>query len=107
MNYFIPINIAIPLGLIINELITNSLKHTFPDYRSGEISIDFHQKEDSLELSVKDEGIGFPEDLDYRSTRSLGLQLINSLTEQIDGQVEMDGNNGTSFKITFKNQNNE
>jgi PAS domain S-box-containing protein len=100
---FVDINIAIPLGLIINELITNSLKHAFPKGRGGEITLDFHKKEDSFELTVKDNGIGFPEDLDYRSTSSLGLQLVNSLTEQIDGKVEMDGSNGTCFKITFQN----
>ncbi len=98
---FVDINIAIPLGLIINELITNSLKHAFPDGRGGEITLDFHKKEDLFELTVKDDGVGFPEDLDYRSTSSLGLQLVNSLTEQIDGEVKLEGTNGTCFKITF------
>ncbi len=100
---FIDINNAIPLGLIINELITNSLKYAFPEGRDGEITLDFHKKEDLFELTVKDDGVGFPEDLNYRSTSSLGLQLVNSLTEQINGEVKLEGTNGTCFKITFKN----
>lgn len=102
-DIFLDINMAIPLGLIVNELITNSLKHAFPDGRNGEITIDFHEKGDLYELNVKDNGIGFPEDLDYRKTGSLGLQLVNSLTDQIDGEVEMNGSPGSSFKISFKN----
>jgi PAS domain S-box-containing protein len=100
-NILLDINTAIPLGLIVNELITNSLKYAFPDGKPGKINVDFHTQDDHYEFTVKDNGIGFPEDLDYQNTDSLGLQLINSLNSQIDGGIELDRNNGTEFKIKF------
>lgn len=101
-DIFLDINTAIPLGLIINELITNSLKHAFSEGKKGEINIDFHKKDDNYEFILKDDGIGFPEDLDFKNTDSLGLQLVNSFTDQIDGKIELNSTNGTEFKITFK-----
>jgi len=103
-DILLDINTAIPLGLIVNEIITNSLKHAFPDGMSGEIFVDFHPINEHYEFTVKDDGIGFPEDLDYMNTDSLGLQLVTSLTDQIDGEIELDRNNGTEFKITFKEE---
>ncbi|MCE5214816.1 MAG: PAS domain S-box protein [Methanobacterium sp.] len=93
------INTAIPLSLIVNELVTNSLKHAFPEDRTGDIEIDFHSKDDKYELIVKDNGVGLPEDLDYTRTDSLGMQLVTSLTAQIDGEIEMERTEGTTFKI--------
>ena len=95
------INTSIPLGLIVNELVTNSLKHAFPPGKSGEIDIQFHIQDDKYILEVKDNGIGFPKDINYQNTDSLGLRLINSLTEQIDGEIEFNNTSGTSFKIIF------
>jgi len=101
-SIMLDINTAIPLGLIVNELISNSMKHAFPDERKGEINIDFHKdKENVLKLTVNDDGIGFPEALDFRNTESLGLQLVNNLTQQINGEIELDRTDGTTFKITF------
>ena len=100
-NIFIDINTTVPLGLIVNELITNSIKHAFPEGKSGKVNIDFLHKDDHYEFTVKDNGIGFPEDLDFRNTDSLGLQMVNSLTEQIDGKIELNNNHGTEFQITF------
>jgi len=100
-NIMLDINTAIPLGLIVNELVSNSMKHAFPNGRNGELNIDFHTKDDNLVLMVSDDGVGFPEDLDYKNTDSLGLQLVNSLTGQIDGNIELDRSKGTAFKITF------
>jgi signal transduction histidine kinase len=88
--------------LIVNELITNSIKHGFPNWRKGKINIDFYLKNDHYEFAVKDNGIGFPEDINFQNTNSLGLQIVNSLTEQIDGEIELNKGNGTEFKITFK-----
>lgn len=99
---FLDINTAIPLGLIVNELITNSLKHAFPTDMTGEININFHSKDNQYEFIMKDNGIGFPENINFANTDSLGLQIINSLTKQIDGNIELDQSNGTEFKITFK-----
>jgi two-component sensor histidine kinase len=101
-DIFLDINTAIPLGLIVNELVTNSLKHAFPEGNSGEINVDFHPIDDYYEFTVKDNGVGFPEDIDYQNTESLGLQIVTSLTDQIDGEITLDRNNGTKFKITFK-----
>jgi PAS domain S-box-containing protein len=101
-NILLDINTAIPLGLIVNELITNSLKHAFPEGKKGEINVNFHPKDDHYEFTVKDNGLGFPKHIDFQNTDSLGLQIVNSLIGQIDGDIELDRNNGTEFKINFK-----
>ena len=98
----IDINTAIPLGLILNELITNSMKHAFPDGREGTISISFGKKDDGFILNVSDDGVGFPAGLDYTKTDSLGMQLVSSLTSQINGTIELDRDHGTKFTIIFK-----
>jgi PAS domain S-box-containing protein len=100
-DVMLDINTSIPLGLIVNELVTNSLKHAFPPGTSGEINIKFHTTDDKYQLEVKDNGIGFPKDVDYKNTESLGLRLVTSLTEQIDGEIGFSNSLGTSFKIIF------
>jgi two-component sensor histidine kinase len=98
---------AVPCGLIINELVSNAVKHAFPSQPSepaAEIDIDFHSdNEDHYVLSVSDNGVGFPQGIDFRSTASLGLQLVVMLTEQLNGTVELDKNydTGTRFIIRF------
>ena len=96
-------DIAIPLGLILNELLTNSLKYAFPpnSIHKGNINVSLFRKDNDYTLCVADDGIGFPENIDLASTDSLGLQLITTLTNQIDGKIYLDQNNGTSFKIDF------
>ena len=96
------INTGIPLGLIINELLTNSLKYAFPDDRNGIITIIFSKTDDKFTLIIKDDGIGFPQSFDLKNTESLGLELVNNLTRQIDGVVELDYVDGTEFRITFE-----
>jgi two-component sensor histidine kinase len=96
------INTMIPLGLIVNELLSNCLKHAFPDDRSGQIEIGFHYNHPKYRLSVNDNGVGFPENLDYKNTKSLGLRLVNILTDQIDGNIELKRDNGTEFTIEFE-----
>ena len=96
------IDAAIPCGLIMNELISNSLKYAFSERKEGEICIDFGSDNDgTFILTVSDNGVGFPEDLDFRSTGSLGLQLVRMLTEQFNGTIELDRSSGTKFKIKF------
>ncbi|MCI0453431.1 MAG: GAF domain-containing protein [Candidatus Dadabacteria bacterium] len=103
------VNTAIPCGLIINELISNSLKHAFRRRKRGEIRIDFRPdislKGDNnnhiYTLTVSDNGVGFPKDLNFRNTKSLGLQLVNALTNQIGGVIRLNRRNGTTFKIRF------
>jgi two-component sensor histidine kinase len=93
---------AIPCGLIINELVSNSLKHAFPKERSGEITIEMIKTSaNQTTLTVRDNGIGLPEHVDFRNSPSLGLDLVNSLVQQLSGSVELDRRDGTAFKITF------
>ncbi|MCX9083368.1 MAG: PAS domain S-box protein [Candidatus Methanoperedens sp.] len=103
-NISLDINAAIPCGLIINELLTNSLKHAFPEGEKGEIKISIQSlNEKTIELVVGDNGKGIPEDVDLRTTKSLGLQLVAMLAEnQLHGEILLDRNNGTEFTITFK-----
>jgi len=101
----IKINIAIasPLGLIINELITNSLKYAFLDDRKGEIDIAIKRVDgNDIELIIMDNGIGMGENFDWRKADSLGLKLVTTLVEdQLDGSISMDNKNGTKFIIKF------
>ena len=93
---------AISCGLIVNELVSNSLKHAFPEDRKGEICINFHSDNDRYSLIVSDNGIGFPKDLDFRETQTLGLQLVCTLVDQLGGSIKLNRDGGTQFKITFK-----
>lgn len=97
-DVFIDLDTSIPLGLIVNELVTNSLKHAFQG-KPGEISIDLHSIDDNqYTLTVADNGTGLPEGFDF-NTETLGLQLVNGLVKQLDGTIELDSSNGTRFKI--------
>ena len=96
------INSAIPCGLIINELVSNALKYAFPDDMKGEINISLHTDEENNHvLTVSDNGIGFPGKIDFRNTKTFGLQLVNILVDQLHSTVELDREGGTSIKITF------
>lgn len=96
------IDTAIPCSLMINELVTNSLKYAFPPGKSGEILIELNAKNANyLTLIIRDNGIGFPQELDFRNTESLGLQLVVTLTNQLKGTLELNRNMGTEFKINF------
>ena len=101
-NVMVDVNNAVPLGLIINELVTNCLKYAFPDDRNGIISIKFHKDDDEYLLEVSDNGIGIPEDFDIEKSDSLGMLLITSLTSQIQGELEVQRSPGTTFRIKFK-----
>ncbi|WP_370273672.1 PAS domain-containing protein [Methanosarcina sp. MSH10X1] len=123
---FLGMDTAVPLGIIINELVSNSLKHAFPQDRKGEIRIKLCRAEEKdknksisnstnnidakssvdksnqYSLVVSDNGLGFPENLDFRNTGSLGLQLVNILVEQLEGTIELQKGAGTTFKILFE-----
>ena len=97
---------ATNVGLIINELISNSIKHAFPDGKEGKISISFDVDDKGLyTLLVKDNGVGLPPDFDYEGSDTLGIKLVSTLVEQIEGTMEVDKTCGTSFKIKFKKRN--
>ncbi|MBU4608001.1 MAG: sensor histidine kinase, partial [Methanobacterium sp.] len=95
------IDTAIPLGLIINELISNSLKYAFPDKREGELFIHLEKAGEKFKLVVADDGIGFPDNVDFENTTTLGLQLVNKLTQQLDGSITLDNKKGSKFTIKF------
>lgn len=98
---FLDVDTAIPCGLIVNELLSNSLKHGFPGDRSGKISVTFQHLQDEYVLTISDNGIGFPSSLDFKKSASLGLQLVETLTNQLMGSIEMEGSNGSTFTIRF------
>ncbi len=104
-DIFLSMDKAIPCGLIINELVLNAIKYAFPNGRKGEIRIDLRSDHhDELTLTVSDNGIGLPKDFDMRATESLGLQLVDTLTVQLGGKIELHQEDGMEFKIRFKGE---
>ncbi|MBL0174464.1 MAG: PAS domain S-box protein [Ignavibacteria bacterium] len=98
------IDAAIPCGLIINELVSNALKYAFPDGREGKLSVVFARgDEGQLRLTVSDDGIGMASDISMENSKTLGLRLISILIRQLGGTVQLDGSNGTTFRIEFAN----
>ncbi|AKB58187.1 PAS domain S-box protein [Methanosarcina barkeri] len=116
-NILLDMDTAIPLGIIVNELVSNSLKYAFPDRENGEIQIKFHKngengsiieeskneeyKSTSFILTISDNGVGISEDLNIKELDSLGLQLVTFLVDQLDGELELKKSNGTEFIIRF------
>jgi len=100
----VPIDYAIPCGLIVNELISNSFKHAFPGDKKGEIRIGLKSQDDKeIEILVTDNGVGMPKDFKYREANSFGIQTIIALTEhQLQGKLNLNTDKGTEFQIRFK-----
>ncbi len=98
---FLNLDSAIPCGLIVNELITNAFKYAFPADRQGEIIVKLKETERKITLSVADNGVGINNQIDYKTTESLGFQLINSLVTQIDGELIYNNSNGTMFTVSI------
>jgi two-component sensor histidine kinase len=93
---------AIPVSLILNELISNAFKHAFPGARSGSILIEGgHGKDGSIFISVRDDGAGMPEQIAADRPKSLGLEIVKILTRQLKGALEIDRTQGTRFRINF------
>ena len=101
-NVMLPIDTAIPCGLIINELVTNALKYAFPGASKGEIKIEMSQTKQGIRLLFEDNGIGFPKDVDFSNSGTLGLKLIHLLVKQLDGSIEQFINGGTRYAIRLK-----
>ena len=95
------LDMAIPCGLIVNELITNALKYAFDEKEEGVVKIGLKQESELIKLSISDDGKGFPENINFRETSSLGMQLVISLVEQIDGEILLNSEKGTQYTITF------
>ena len=94
-------------GLIINELVSNALKHAFPDGRVGHVRVELRPLRGQRHvLVVSDDGVGLPPNLDLERADSLGLQLVHDLTEQLHGTVAVNRDSGTTFTITFEEAGN-
>lgn len=107
-SIYLSTDLAIPLGLIINELVSNSLKYAFPDGRKGKISLKVKPCNDGkIKLLVTDDGIGLPENFDIEQITSLGLQLVRSLVNQLNGEIILNGKDGTQFEIIFSKEDNK
>jgi two-component sensor histidine kinase len=99
---WIAVRNAVPCGLLVNELLSNSLKYAFPGDRGGEITITLRATSDGhAVLVVADTGVGFPADTDFHRTGSLGLQLVCLLTEQLGGTIALDTASGTQWTLRF------
>ena len=99
----VPIDIAIPCGLLLNELISNCLKHAFKSSTRGCIRVSLSNDGQVMVLSVSDDGGGFGPDIDFRNSTSFGLQLVSTLVEQLNGEAEMSTSPGTKFTVRFRN----
>lgn len=98
----LPLEAATSCGMILMELITNSVKYAFKNIQNPEINISFKElKTDSYSLEISDNGCGIPEEVDYKNTSSLGLQIVLSLTDQINGVIEQKADGGTKYQIKF------
>lgn len=102
-NIQLGVDTAVPCGLIINELISNSFQHGFKGLESGEITIDMgHDENNNFTLKVDDNGLGIPKDLNIEKTDSLGLRLVDNLATQLNGKIEILNDNGTTVKMVFE-----
>lgn len=101
-DLFLNLDLSIPCGLIINEIISNSLKYAFPHKKGGIIFVNLTIKNNLVNIEIGDNGIGIPAHVDIKQTQTLGLQLVDTLIEQIDGSLKLERNNGTKFIIKFK-----
>jgi len=98
----LPVESAVPCGLILNELVTNAYKHAFRGRKSGEVVVGVHAvSAGRVCLSVRDDGVGLPAGVDWRQSPSLGLRLVQMLARQVHGELDMRAENGTTFQLTF------
>ena len=100
---YLGIDHAVPFGLVINELLSNSFKYAFENGSHGEIRIFSRSSDNEIELAISDNGKGIPHDFDFRQTDTLGLKLVTGLVEaQLNGNIDLKCDNGTQFTIKFK-----
>jgi len=85
----LPITYSVPIGIILNELITNALKYAYPPGSGGSVFVTIHQEIDTISITVEDEGLGIPENPEYQDRKSLGLSLVENLTEQLHGSFHV------------------
>lgn len=100
---FLNVETATVCGLIVSELVSNSLKYAFPGERKGRIAIDFHHENDNqFILAIRDNGVGLPKELDFRSSRTLGFEIVTDLVSKLRGEIRLSRRGGTKFKISFR-----
>lgn len=92
---------AIPCGLIINELVSNAIKHAFPGDRKGKMCIDLCREKGKIIFGVKDNGVGLPEHVDVRQSETMGFQIVNDLVKQLRADMKIISENGIKFEIDF------
>ena len=97
----IDVDRAVPLGIIVTELVSNAYKYAFPEGMKGEIRVELHRKEKKIILVISDNGVGLPDCFQIEKTSTLGLQLVELLTQQIDGTLEIDNTNQTIFRVSL------
>ena len=96
------INVAVPCGLVINELLSNALKYAFPEGKGGRVKIRLFERENGyVSLSVADDGVGIPPEIGFWNAKTLGLRLVRTLVHQLEGGVEIERSGGTEIVITF------
>jgi two-component sensor histidine kinase len=93
---------SIPCGLIVNELVSNALKYAYKGRKKGKLIVELKEIGNQVSLKISDDGVGLPENFKFEKNDSLGVQLVYSLTEQLDGTIEVNSEKGTSFLITFE-----
>ena len=94
---------AVPFGLILNELVSNALKYAFPEGRKGTVRIELRARQNGeVALSVSDDGVGLPAEVDFRDAKTLGLHLVRMLAWQLQGSLEREDGPGTKFVIAFR-----
>jgi len=99
-------NILIPFALVLNELITNAFKYAFTGRESGELLVSLREKDEKIQLTVRDNGVGLPQGFSLQEAETLGMNIISSLVEQIEGQLTIgsEPGRGAEFVMTFKNR---
>ena len=103
VNVSVNVDFAVPLALVINELITNCIKHAFPDGRKGEIDLNINKDNNEYILTVSDNGVGISDNIDFEKTDTMGLSLVRILAEnQLRGSIKINRDKGTEFEIRFK-----
>ncbi len=100
-NVMLDVDLALHLGLLLNELLTNSIKHAFPGEDKGKIEVKLKHQPPYILMEVADDGVGIREDINWKNTETLGMQLVNSLTTQLEGTLHLDETQGTCFKLRF------
>jgi|GEM_PF-1726955 len=101
-DIFMNVNQAIPCGLLLNELVNNACKHAFSDRDEGHIHICMAEDQNTIKLEVRDDGVGLPETFKIEEVQSLGLNLIQTLVKQLEGELKINGERGSTFEILFK-----